>query len=185
MATTNWHPSIPSPTNSVSRDYRFEEAQRAWKDVFHHNAYTNFTQIDYLIKKANVAWDSLLSNPRLLGTCVTKDQVAADASYSFIQTWARSGRCTSFAVAVVRRLEEYHAAAYNFEFYDLGGHRVARCKNSGILIDSSSMHGAVQLNAGEWATFENDPRPSWKWVDGRGTSDGISKFEGADGVKVR
>ncbi len=77
---------------------------------------------------------------------------------------------------MVRRLEEYWPDAYDFKYYDLKGHRVARCARSGILIDSSSSKGAIQLGVegGEWFTFD-EVWPRWKWLND------TSKFEATDG----
>lgn len=149
-------------------------AQQNWIEVFHRNAYTSFSQINYLKEKAGVSWEDLLHSPRLLSTPVTRDVITQDTSPDNVLTWTRSGRCSSFAVAVVRRLEEYYPDNYDFKYYDLKGHRVARCAKSGILIDSSSTKGAIRLVEGEWFTFET-VKPCWKWIDG------MSKFEGTNG----
>lgn len=172
---TYYRPESPIPP--LSDKDRYEEAQRVWEEIFHQYAYTNFVQIEYLKDKAGVSWDDFLQNPRILSTRVTKDAILQDLSYDNVKTWARSlGRCTSFAVAVVRRLEEILPGCYDFKYYDLKGHRVARCARSGILIDSSSSKGAIDLGSarGEWFTFE-DEYPRWKWMDG------MSKFEATDG----
>ncbi|KAL8941756.1 MAG: hypothetical protein Q9211_001685 [Gyalolechia sp. 1 TL-2023] len=170
MASIEWQDIPPHNKNDL-----YVIAQSVWKEIFHKNAYTNFPQIQYLKDTAGVPWCDLLQNPKLLSTLVTDDAILQDTSFRNVLTWARStGRCTSFAVAVVRYLEEYHPGAYDFKYYDLGGHRVARCARSGILIDSSSKEGAIRLVDGEWSTFEN-VGPRWKWKDG------MSKFEGTDG----
>jgi hypothetical protein len=82
----------------------------------------------------------------------------------------KSGRCTSFAIKVVHLLNSTCQATFSFDFYNLHGHRLARCRKTESLIDSSSMHGAFQLKAGEWKTFEDDDK-RWKWVKGK------SRFE--------
>jgi hypothetical protein len=73
---------------------------------------------------------------------------------------------------VVHRLEEHYPNIYDFKYYNLSGHRVARCARSGVLIDSSSTRGAiVLLDGSDWVTFEN-ALPRWKW------SGGTSRFQG-------
>ena len=152
-------------------------AQVEWKNVFHNNAYTNFTQIDYLMGKAGVTFDAILRKPELLSQKVDKSVIASDMSYQNMLTWSSSGRCTSFAVAVARRLEAQYSTGFNFKYHDLKGHRVARCANTGILIDSSSPYGAIKLEQGQWFSWE-DTRPSWKWKND------ISKFQANDGRTV-
>ncbi|KAL8880115.1 MAG: hypothetical protein Q9198_002412, partial [Flavoplaca austrocitrina] len=177
MASTGQQ-DIPPHSNKVL----YEFAQEMWKDVFENNAYTNFPQIQYLKDKAEVSWAKLLQDSKLLSKKVTKDVIEQDFSYENVLTWAKyTGRCTTFAVAVVRRLEEDYPGAYDFKYYDLGGHCVARCAKTGILIDSSSKKGAIRLKDGEWSTVETTiekARPSWKWKHG------TSKFEGTDGKRA-
>lgn len=141
---------------------QYQDAQQVWRDVFQYMAYTNFSQIQYLVRKAGVSWDNVLRGPKLLSRRITREEIEADKSYPFTQTWAKAGRCTSFAVLVVRRLGEMYGSAYDFEYFDLGGHRVARCTMTGILIDSSSQMGAIPLIDGEWNTIEGDSK-RWKW----------------------
>ncbi|KAK7428841.1 hypothetical protein QQZ08_004611 [Neonectria magnoliae] len=46
------------------------------------------------------------------------------------------------------------------------GHRLSRCANTGIVIDSSSQNGAFVVPAGEgWTTFEN-AKLEYRWLDG-------------------
>jgi hypothetical protein len=60
----------------------------------------------------------------------------------------RTGLCTSFAIKVVDALNQIAPpGTYDFVFYDLGWHRLARCKNTGLLIDSSA-RGPLQLKVG-------------------------------------
>ena len=76
---------------------------------------------------------------------------------------SRPGRCTSFAIQTVKDFVTpgYHRGTYNFHFYELGFHRVARCKNTGIMIDSSSSQGAFILREGGWDTFTGIAK--WRW----------------------
>jgi hypothetical protein len=61
-------------------------AEQAWEEVFHRNAYTNFSPINYLKAKAGISWDDLLRDPRLLSTRVTKDAIAQDTSRDNVLT---------------------------------------------------------------------------------------------------
>ncbi|KAI2613393.1 hypothetical protein GGR54DRAFT_326949 [Hypoxylon sp. NC1633] len=73
----------------------------------------------------------------------------------FLSTWScRTGRCTSFALNVAHCLEMKYPTVFNFDYYDVRKHRVARCKNTGVLIDSSLASGAVYLKeTKEWTTI--------------------------------
>ena len=51
-----------------------------------------------------------------------------------------TGRCTSFAIQNVTRLGKAHGAHYEFDYYKLGVHHLARCRKSEIVIDSSSKY---------------------------------------------
>jgi hypothetical protein len=75
---------------------RVKVAQDAWADVFHRNAYTNFSQINYLKDKAGLKeWDDILRDPKLLKKAVTKQAIEADTSIKNVLTWATSGRCST------------------------------------------------------------------------------------------
>lgn len=84
----------------------------------------------------------------------------------FLSTWYyNTGRYTSFALNVVHRLEAEHPNLYNFKYYDVGRHRVARCQTTGILIDSSSRFGPVLLNeSNEWTDISG-LSGRWKYIN--------------------
>ncbi len=51
----------------------------------------------------------------------------------------RTGICTSFAIKAVRSLKaKAPLGTYDFVFYDLGKHRLARCRKAKIMIDSDA-----------------------------------------------
>lgn len=115
------------------------EADKAWKSTFINGPYTGFVKLDYLRAKAGVKWTTLLKDgPKKSLKPVTQAVVVADKTPAMTNTWAgRTGRCTSFAVNVTYTLERKFPGVYDFQIYDLGRHRVARCQKTGILIDSS------------------------------------------------
>lgn len=162
----------PSPDSTWSAE---AAAQYWWEDVFHYGAYTNFHQFEYLVKRAARSDDpfkEVLKRPKILAENITVDSLRNDTSATFKKTWGCAGRCTSFTVRVVRRLQEHHSPSFDFRIYDLEGHRVARCMRTGILIDSSSAVGSLVLRNGEWSTLEDGGEDvNWMWVDGK------SKFE--------
>ncbi|KAI1381936.1 hypothetical protein F4677DRAFT_10231 [Hypoxylon crocopeplum] len=60
---------------------------------------------------------------------------------------------------------------FSFRYYDVGRHRVARCKNTGVFIDSSSEVGAVYLKESEeWAAISG---LTGRWI----YSNGILTYE--------
>lgn len=155
------------------------EADKAWKSTFINGPYTGFVMLDYLRAKAGVQWTTLLKDgPKKSLKPVTQAVVVADKTPAMTNTWAgRTGRCTSFAVNVTYTLERKFPGVYDFQIYDLGRHRVARCQKTGILIDSSSAKGAFVLPEGEWVRLEGS-EGSWKWIKGK------SKFERQEGTGV-
>jgi hypothetical protein len=168
---TYYHQPSPTSTWTVK-----EVAQYWWIDVFHYGAYTNYHQVDYLVKRAVKAsddpWKEVLKKPKILSENITTDFLKNDTSATFKRTWGSAGRCTSFTIRVIRHLQEHHSPSFDFKIYDLEGHRIARCERTGILIDSSSVAGALVLENGEWRTLEDeDEEVKWKWIDGK------SKFE--------
>lgn len=155
-----------------------EQADAAWKQVFVEGSYTGFVMIDYLRSHANnIEWSDVLKSGyskkkgliALSQVANQREAIMKDAKLN--TTWAgTTGRCTSFAVKVISLLEKQSPGTFKFNIYDLGRHRVARCENTGILIDSSSKNGAFPLPEGEWVRIEGS-EASWKWIKGK------SKFE--------
>ncbi|KAK6524336.1 hypothetical protein TWF281_011244 [Arthrobotrys megalospora] len=163
------------------------KAQESWTENFIDGPYSNLIQADYLVSKSGASWEQILKDPKILKTRITDSQLQDDNSLSFKRTWATAaGRCTSFAVRIVRRLQEYNSPSFDFKFYDLKGHRVARCALTGILIDSSSAVGVLVVkDGGEWVTLDEgeENNPKWKWdgSDSKFKTDrqGLKKSEGA------
>lgn len=149
-----------------------DAAHVVWCQVFEGGPYTSLKMLQYLLRKARVSAQEFVNDPKLLTTVRSQD-IAHDDLYnsSLYESWAsKTGRCTSFAIKVCALLQQQYPDVFKFQIYDLKGHRVARCVNTGILIDSSSMAGALRLDEGEWLSTEgSDAR--WKWLKGK------SKFE--------
>jgi hypothetical protein len=153
-----------------------QDAQKMWASTFNATPYTSFYQVEYLVKKAGVTYKEFMQDPKILGKRLSKAAIEADRSQDFNYTWASAGRCTSFTIRVARMLQERfdrnNSKYFDFRFYDLKRHRIARCAKTGILIDSSSARGIIVLKNGEWERFDEEgPTMSWKWIDGK------SKFE--------
>lgn len=125
-------------------------AGKVYTDVWDGGPYTNFDMIKYLIEKTRIKRKDRESFRR--------GNLHAPVRHSFIiQTVSdeNSGResmrgrlllllngrmdlWTSFAIKLVRMLERSAPpGTFNFVFYDIGPHRMARCKRTEIVIDSS------------------------------------------------
>lgn len=146
-------------------------ANQAFGDVFAGGPYSSLKMVEYLIRKCRVSYSDYVMNPKILER-VSAQAIVEDDMYGVLYcTWAsKTGRCTFFALKVATLLEQQYPNAFDFKFYDLKGYRVARCRKTGILIDSSSLYVAFELKEGEWKSFE-DMGARWKWKSGK------SKFE--------
>jgi hypothetical protein len=173
------------PVNEHSR-----WAQAQWRDTFHNGSYTTLVMLDFLIKKRGVRYDDYLRNRsvildqndfRAYEARLALDRDADPTPTEFQQTkaWLQqffdndfrlvinngTGRCTSFAIQTATRLERQHLNVFDFDFYKLGNHHLARCKNTGMVIDSSSKRGAFALQPGEETTVISEDQ-NWrnKWT---------------------
>ena len=114
----------------------------------------------------NVDSRQLLRDPAILTrfdpTYFTVDELRD----TYFETWGKStGRCTSFAIRVAYNLEnEFPEDVFQFQYYNLGTHRVARCSNTEIVIDSESKKGfEILRNNEEWVSTPNFERGQWKY----------------------
>lgn len=147
----------------VTRERRTDHASAAnmfWSVIFLSKPYTSFWLIDCLLQKAKLSYDDLLKDHNILKKTFRKGDIVADPRETSIIS-PLPGKCTSFAIQVVEKLEKTYKNIYDFQFYRLGPHTVARCQKTGVLIDSSSSGGAITLNDGPWETFNN--RDNWAW----------------------
>jgi hypothetical protein len=125
----------------------------------------------YLLGAGQISYEAFVQNPKLLKNVTRKDILSDDMNGDLFVTWvSETGRCTSFAIKVVDLIEKKYPGQFEFDLYDLNGHRIARCHKTGILIDSSSRHGAFELKEGKQKSFEGSDA-KWKWISG------TSKFE--------
>ncbi|KAK7403705.1 hypothetical protein QQX98_010508 [Neonectria punicea] len=87
-----------------------------------------------------------------------------------LKLWASAtGRCTSFCLKVSHGLEHLggvHQDTFRCGVFDINHHRLSRCVNTGIVIDSSSQDGAfVVPTTGEWITFK-DSKLEYRFLGG-------------------
>ncbi|KAI1012072.1 hypothetical protein LB503_004624 [Fusarium chuoi] len=60
-----------------------------------------------------------------------------------------TGTCTVLAIRVASALDRETPGLYDFRMYDVGNHKICRCLNTYIIIDSNSRHGAIVKAPGE------------------------------------
>ena len=148
------------------RNHRFytgDDPKSLWSSSFWEKPYTSIWMVEYLLKKAGLSYEELLNDPDILQKTFKKKPFTFNNSNDFDEIAGLPGRCTSFAIQVVQRLERLKVKGkpYDFEFFQLGFHRVARCKETNIMIDSSSSCGAFILKEGGWDTFTGLAK--WEW----------------------
>ena len=126
-----------------------EVADRVRSSIFVDGPYTSLKMLQYLLSLTQLSYAEYVKNPKAL-RATTEERIESDTSGGFDFTWAsRTGRCTSFAVKVADALRKDHKGVFDFQIYNLSGHRLARCLQTVILIDSSSSQGAFELKENE------------------------------------
>lgn len=122
--------------------------------AFNEGPHTSFGMVkalmDYLreTRKLDVTYRTLLDNREvLLQAFADGDPVKGNIEgHPWVGTWSgKAGRCTSFAVKVARALEAEYPTVFNFQYFDVHMHRVARCEKTQILIDSASDDGVKRM----------------------------------------
>ncbi|KAK4150845.1 hypothetical protein C8A00DRAFT_36535 [Chaetomidium leptoderma] len=164
------------------------EAQREWQAIFAGGPYTGLKMLEYIMTEGHVTHQAFLTDAKRSIATVTTAIISKQDINKMAATWVfKTGRCTSLAVKAVydlSRLDLKHKTTkqplFNFCIYDLGRHRIARCRNTGIVIDSSSSMpgGAFDLQEGTWQRFE-ETQASWKFKNSE------SKFESQGDVHGR
>ncbi|KAK0706890.1 hypothetical protein B0T26DRAFT_478797 [Lasiosphaeria miniovina] len=152
-------------------------AKQEWMKIFNGGPYTGLLMLEHLLNAATKTHEQFLTDPKNSIKKATLDHVTGSDLQRLGSTWnTYAGRCTSFAVKGISELNAHSGAGgvpiFNFEIYDLSRHRVARCRNTGIVLDSSSTitGGAFALPEGAWARFP-ETNASWKFKSSE------SKFE--------
>jgi hypothetical protein len=138
----------------------FDEWLDEFNRCYNETPYTSFCMVEYLVDLAGLDYKTYLQNPIILldHTAKIRESISADLQ----KLINMPGRCTSFALQVVQRLEAKQQTAQkpNFQFYDCGPHRAAWCSVSKKMIDSSSILGQVYMPRGLWTS--PDGTRSWK-----------------------
>ncbi|KAK0701722.1 hypothetical protein B0T26DRAFT_681840 [Lasiosphaeria miniovina] len=152
-------------------------AQHEWKKIFDGGPYTGMLMLQYIIQATGKSIGDFLLDPKNSIKTITDSHISHFNFQQLAATWnVDAGRCTSFAVKAITELKSHKDATgapiFNFEIYDLTRHRVARCRKTGVVIDSSSSirNGAFVLAEGAWGRFP-ETNASWKFKSDE------SKFE--------
>lgn len=166
MAPGQGSRSSSGPSNSSNDTKHYVKldarADQVWKQVFAEDAFTSLTIADFVLNKTGMSLDDYLKAPK---TLKSKVDIKAIPTWSNLEVLANGpGRCASFAVKVCWRLAKNHAGQYEFKYYNIGAHRIARCEKTRVVIDSSSRFGAFELSTdGVWMSWKDQPK-EWKYV---------------------
>ncbi len=176
----------PGPSSGPPTIDALDVSQKQWRQVFTEGPFTSFGMVNALMQELRVTYEELLGSPQILHTRLTalmdgKSLVSSIEDSQWVNTWSKkTGRCTSFAVKIAKTLEREYPDTFDFQYFDLGRHRIARCASTGILIHSHSDKGAKIM----------DPTEHWSESDNRGPfkyhTDGYSIHKGSgSGEKCR
>ncbi len=142
-------------------------AKCAWMAVFNSMPYTNLWMIDYLIHRAStsteeLSFGDLCRNPKVLKNKTNKADILNDNSKELTDLPFKPGSCGPFAIQVGLFLQPFpeESPRFSFDYYDLGRHRLSRCRITQIVSDSSSDRGAFRLADRDEVTYGDIPRPS-------------------------
>ncbi|KAK3367663.1 hypothetical protein B0H63DRAFT_515470 [Podospora didyma] len=143
-----------------------------WMQALNEGPHTSFKMVEAMMAATQVSYEDFLSHPETLKARFRQNPVEPhdiNPGGRYYDTWhSKTGRCTSFAIKVVFNLNSHHPDSFQFGFYNLGSHRVARCENTNILIDSKSNNGVkVQPDTVPY-TFprRNGPNIEGYWTNG-------------------
>lgn len=105
---------------------------------------------------------------------------------------SKTGRCTALALKVSGRLEEKGPDTFCFEHFNMtsgrAGHRLSRCRKTGVVINFSSTVGAAMVpELTDWILVGNvkckfDGSQSWTEITRSGASNLALEDEGVFGV---
>jgi hypothetical protein len=123
-----------------------------YKIVWDNGPYTSFRMLDYLIHKSRIAIpESQLQRPATIKDFLSKPEILQGVSVDKMNKDSmnlggdlyplfaeETGLCTSFAIKVAHQLKSEAPGAYDFVFHDMGDHRIARCRRTQLVIDSSA-----------------------------------------------
>ncbi|KAK4209365.1 hypothetical protein QBC37DRAFT_294742 [Rhypophila decipiens] len=112
---------------------------------FNRGAYSSFKAVEKLLEIFHLSHEDLLHDPRRL-----LDFRATDVHDIFCEPWrttwdAGVGRDSEFTIAVTISLTKDHPDLFDWRYYDLGKHRIARCIRTGVVIDSEGPPAIITI----------------------------------------
>lgn len=146
----------PPPLANNSDAAIVEVAQWFVEGYIQTEAYSSVQMVDYVAQLNKIDIQDVFKTPGILKQRFDLNTFNYQNMGKHLSNFScqYSGRCTSFAFKIAKALEKYYYPVFEFEFYDVGRHRLARCKNTGLVIDSSSEEGAFILPNGGKNTNE-------------------------------
>ncbi|OBT81059.1 hypothetical protein VE02_10338 [Pseudogymnoascus sp. 03VT05] len=161
-----------------------QTAELAWFIAFNRGPYTNFHMIDQLLREGKISYEQFLENPKIMLQNVTEANVRKVAN-SMDENYGDNvvGRCTSFTTEIVTALIMANelTSAEDFEFHDMGRHRLAFSKKSGLVIDSTSDEGPkfLPLDKQKESNDQGDHPKSFSGSDREGQPKWFSRPSGS------
>ncbi|KAK0717807.1 hypothetical protein B0T26DRAFT_740999 [Lasiosphaeria miniovina] len=168
----------------MSQPTPLQQAQSECLKIIDGGPYTGMFMLKHILHTAGISYSQFLVDPKHSIRGATNAYMNMATIEQLAPTWSvDSGRCTSFAVKAINNLNAHKDAKGNpifkFEIYDLYRHRVARCRNTGIVLDSSSSipGGAFILPEGNWGVFP-ETNASWKFKNSESMFERQGKVNG-------
>ncbi|KAF5025339.1 hypothetical protein F66182_2578 [Fusarium sp. NRRL 66182] len=130
---------------------------REWERAHADTAYTSIYQMDFMIRESGVSYTQIVRDPV---------KALAGIDRAKLQGWIiKTEGGQTLALIAAKRLEASPNSTFDFQYYDLNNHRLARCKNEHVLLDSSSKEGAVLVRPGQtWTeSHRGNKKISWRW----------------------
>jgi hypothetical protein len=133
--------TVDSRLNAVWRQVKTQ-----WFLKFNAQPYTSFCMVHHLVTVcAGISYERLLEDPMSLRKGCTEANINKHEALPWLIH--SPGRCTTFAIQMAESLKAIPELC--FGFHDTGGHRLARCSKTGILLDTLLKGGPIVLQEGE------------------------------------
>ena len=141
-------------------------ASREWQNTYHNGSYSSLQMLAFILEKTETSYETFLTDPNVILNSEDRaayelrvgqlgpndDKRATDDEFLLTKAWLNgfdnnafdsvvnngTGRCTSFVIQTVRALEQKHPDVFDFTYFRLGIHHLARCNKTQIVIDSTN-----------------------------------------------
>ncbi|KAJ8127107.1 hypothetical protein O1611_g6531 [Lasiodiplodia mahajangana] len=150
-----------------------------WKEKFNAQPYSSFFMVSWLSLLSGITVEGLWQNPRAFRRFRVIQEHLDDTAMDALASVC--GRCSTFTIQVAEALQDAQhfglikgLPKFEWEFHDISRHRLARCKNTGLVIHSSSPQGFLTVPPGETLEVAGEYPRSEKLSY---TDDGISKLK--------